>query len=90
VLDAEVPDAAAEESLHSRALSAATAEYVASLLAQEQEFIRLRFEEELGQREVAAALGVSRRRVRTLETHVQDGLRRFLEQRGLVEERGRT
>lgn len=82
-LEAEAP-VASEEVLHWRTLSAATAEHLASLDAEERELVRLRFEEELGQREVAAAMGVSRRRVRTLEARVQDGLRRFLERRGLL------
>lgn len=81
-LGAEVP--VAEESLHWRTLSAATAEHLASLSAEDRELVRLRFEEELGQRDVAAAMGISRRRVRTVEARVQEGLRRYLQRRGLI------
>jgi RNA polymerase sigma factor (sigma-70 family) len=61
----------------------ATCEYLASVSEMVQEFVRLRFEQELGQAEVAAQLGITRRRVRTLEQRVQRGLRRHLIKCGL-------
>jgi hypothetical protein len=49
-----------------------------------REFVRLRFEDELSQDQVAQSLACSRRRVRTLENRVQKGLRRHLKKRGLL------
>lgn len=72
-----------EEDLHWHRLSAATSEYLATLDDESRGLVRLRFEEELSQEEVASQLGISRRRVRTLEEHVQAGLRRFLKRRAL-------
>jgi RNA polymerase sigma factor (sigma-70 family) len=67
-----------EDDLHWRELSEATAAFVAALDAEAREVIRLRFESELSQDVVAAQLGCSRRRVRTVEHRVQAGLKRHL------------
>jgi RNA polymerase sigma factor (sigma-70 family) len=58
--------------------------YVATLDDATQRFIELRFVEELGQIEVASRLGVTRRRVRTMEARVLSGLRRALMARTLA------
>ena len=60
-----------------------TAAYVAGLAPELQSLVKLRFEDELSQEEAAAALGVSRRRVRTLEARVERGLRHALRRAGL-------
>jgi len=60
------------------ALRRETAAYVASLPAELQKLVALRFERELSQEDAARELGVSRRRVRTLEARIQRGLRRWL------------
>jgi len=77
------PARAHEEELHWNRLSAVTKEYLATLDEQTRRLVRLRFEEELSQDEAASQLGLSRRKVRTLEEHVQTGLRRFLKRRDL-------
>ena len=46
--------------------------------------ITLRFEEELSQDEVAARVGCTRRRVRSVESLAQDELRVYLCKRGLL------
>jgi RNA polymerase sigma factor (sigma-70 family) len=67
-----------EDDLHWRELSEVTAAFVAALDAESREVIRLRFESELSQDVVAAQLGCSRRRVRTVEHRVEAGLKRHL------------
>lgn len=62
----------------------ATVEYLATVDAELRQVVRLRFEEELSQDEVAAQLGCSRRRVRTLEAKAQKELRKWLQKRGLL------
>jgi RNA polymerase sigma factor (sigma-70 family) len=66
-------------------LAAATREYVATLDREHRELVRLRFEEGGSQDAVAGALACTRRRVRTLEGEVQDGLRAWLKTRGLLD-----
>jgi DNA-directed RNA polymerase specialized sigma subunit len=48
-----------------------------------QEIARLRFVEELSQADVALRLGITRRRVRTLEDRLLSGVRRHLARVGL-------
>jgi len=60
------------------ALRRETAAYVAGLPAQLHKLVELRFERELSQEEAARELGVSRRRIRTLEARIQRGLRKVL------------
>lgn len=67
-----------------KARLAATAEYLATLDAESRRIVTLRFEDELSQDEVAAKVGCTRRRVRTVEARVQNELRRFLKTRGLA------
>jgi len=63
-----------------------TAAYVASLAPVLRQLVKLRFEDELSQDQAAEALGVSRRRVRTLEARIQKGLRKVLRRAGLWQE----
>ena len=65
---------------------AATVEYLATLDTEAREIVRLRFEEELSQDEVAERAGCSRRRVRTIEANAQKELRKWLSKRGLLRE----
>lgn len=60
-----------------------TTAYIAALAPELQKLVRLRFEEEMSQDQTAEALGVSRRRVRTLEARIQRGLRKALRRAGL-------
>jgi len=73
---ATVPDH--EDDLHWRALSEATAAFLAALDPESRDVVRLRFERELSQDVVAEQLGCSRRRVRTVERRVQSQLGRHL------------
>ena len=52
--------------------------YVATLDAEARTFVELRFDHDLSQAEIASRMRVTRRRVRTLEARVLDGLRDFL------------
>lgn len=62
-----------------------TVAYIASLSPELQSLVKLRFEDELSQEQAAAALGISRRRVRTLEARIERGLRKVLRRAGLWE-----
>jgi RNA polymerase sigma-70 factor, ECF subfamily len=62
-----------------------TAAYVAGLAPELQQLVKLRFEDELSQEQTAAALGISRRRVRTLEARIERGLRKVLWRAGLLQ-----
>jgi DNA-directed RNA polymerase specialized sigma24 family protein len=53
--------------------------------AEEQRIVALRFNEERSQEEVAAAIGCTRRRVRTVERDVQLGLRKWLSKHGFFD-----
>ncbi|MCC7380934.1 MAG: sigma-70 family RNA polymerase sigma factor [Deltaproteobacteria bacterium] len=79
-LEAAEPEVAqdAEEDLHWRALREATQSCVLGMDDEMRAFVRFRFEEDLSQREVAARMGVTRRRVRTLEDAALDRLRKHL------------
>ena len=59
--------------------------YIASLAPELQRLVQLRFEQEMSQDQTAEALGISRRRVRTLEARVQRGLRKALRRAGLLQ-----
>lgn len=80
-----VPDGAAdaETNLLDAELRDATAQFVGSLDPEQRRFVELRFEQERAQEDVAKAMKITRRRVRTLEARVHAGLRAFLEARGL-------
>ena len=62
-----------------------TVTYVAGLAPDLQRLVKLRFEDELSQEQTAAALGISRRRVRTLEARIERGLRKALRRAGLLQ-----
>ncbi len=62
-----------------------TVAYVSSLAPELQRLVKLRFEDEMSQEQTAAALGISRRRVRTLEARIQRGLRKALRRAGLLQ-----
>jgi RNA polymerase sigma-70 factor (ECF subfamily) len=83
--NADLPAAEEPIELHSKALFEAATAYVATLDAEHRQFVTLRFEDEHSQDETAAHMKCTRRRVRTLERDVQDGLRTWLKSRGLLE-----
>ncbi len=74
------PDSSPEDDLEWRTLREATVAYCATLSETLQRFVKLRFEDESSQRDIAEALQVTRRKVRTWEKEVHDGLRRHLRQ----------
>ncbi len=75
--DAPIPGEV-QETMEQQQLRAAAAAYVATLDEESRAFVRLRFDQELSQADAATQLGVTRRRVRTLEHRVMTGLRKFL------------
>lgn len=79
-------DEGAEDIVEQTRLHEATQAFVRALDAESRELVRLRFEEERSQDAVAVAMGVTRRRVRTLEKRVRDGLERHLVAAGLAAE----
>ena len=81
----EFPTSDDPPDLHWKTLAAATQEYVATLDDESKQIVALRFEDELSQDEVAARMRCTRRRVRTVEHQVQDGLRRWLKGRKLLD-----
>ena len=78
--NAPVPDA--EASLDWKRKSDATAAYYKSASAQEQRFIELRFVQGMSQDKVAESMGVTRRKVRSLEEKSLKGLKRALSKAG--------
>jgi RNA polymerase sigma factor (sigma-70 family) len=74
--DPELPSP--EEDLEWRRLREATRAYCSSLSDPLRRFVRVRFEEEQSQRDAAEALQVTRRKVRTWEEELREGLRRYL------------
>ncbi|MGH1346489.1 MAG: RNA polymerase sigma factor [Nannocystales bacterium] len=84
MLDFVADDAAGvEETLLDAELQAATAQFVETLDPEQRRFVELRFEQERSQEDVARAMNLTRRRVRTLDKRVRAGLREFLSGRGL-------
>lgn len=79
-IDAPAP----EESLHAARLREATAEFTAGLTPEEKRFVQLRYEEGLSQIDAASEMKATRRRMRTLEKRVEEGLVQFLRNRGLI------
>jgi RNA polymerase sigma factor (sigma-70 family) len=77
-------DPGAEDELEWRPLREAARAYCAALEPRLRRLIQLRFEEERSQNEVAEALGLSRRNVRTLEAKAREGLRAYLRERSLL------
>jgi RNA polymerase sigma-70 factor (ECF subfamily) len=74
----------AEDELSWRTLRDATIEFCRSLSGEQREFVRLRFESGLSQRDVAESMHVTRRRVRTLEDATTAALKAWLAARGLA------
>lgn len=71
-------------------LSRATQEFLAGVDPETRELVRLRFEEDRSQEDTAKDMGVSRRRVRTLEARVTTRLRRHLGRAGLLRDGGQS
>lgn len=69
------PPDAPETFVDDQRLKAKAWVYVSRLDAEAQEFVRLRYFEEISQEGVAVAMGCTRRRVRTLERDTIDGMR---------------
>jgi RNA polymerase sigma factor (sigma-70 family) len=82
--NADFPQKEETPDLHWKTLLVAANEYVTTLDAESRQLVTLRFEEELSQDDVASRLGCTRRRVRTVEERIQQGLRKWLQQRGLL------
>lgn len=74
--NAPVPEP--EETTGDHERQAVTRAYVATLDGEEQRYVQLRFVDELPQLEVAQRMAITRRRARTLEGRVLDGLRKAL------------
>ncbi len=72
-----------EERIHWQRLSEATQAYLKDQPPTLRRFIELRFMEERSQYEVLKILGITRRRVRTLEKQALSGLQAYLEEKGL-------
>lgn len=83
--DGELAEHDQPPDLHWKNLHAATTELLATLDAESRQIIALRFDDELSQDDVAAKLGCTRRRVRTVEDKVQADLRAWLKKRGLLD-----
>jgi RNA polymerase sigma-70 factor (ECF subfamily) len=73
-----------EERLHFEQLRQATRLFLTGESEELRELVRLRFEEERSQYEVADLMKISRRRVRTLEERAQRGLAEALRKQGLT------
>jgi RNA polymerase sigma factor (sigma-70 family) len=78
---------AAEPDLHWQRQLQEAACALEALAPDVQELARLRFTEELSQAEVAGRLGITRRRVRTLESRLFYAIRRHLARAGLGQEK---
>ena len=74
-----------DDDLDWQRLTHATRTWSATLDDECKRFVALRFEEGLGQRDVAKSMGATRRRVRTLETVVRRGLLAHLTRLGLAD-----
>lgn len=83
----EILTANPEEELEWKRLRDSTKAWTSAQSEEVQRFVRLRFEEERPQSEVAQMMGTSRRRVRTLESTVRDGLRKHLKSVSLASAR---
>ncbi len=75
----ELPSLAPEDQLAWKQLRAETLNYLNSVDPECRQLVECRFVEELSQAETAKRLGTTRRRVRTLEAGVVQGLRRHLD-----------
>jgi RNA polymerase sigma-70 factor, ECF subfamily len=82
-LEADDPDPAPDDALAHHRIAAATREFIAGIDEESRTFVRLRFQDEHSQDDVARMMACSRRRVRTLETKIRDALWRHLQRAGL-------
>lgn len=73
----------AEAALDFKRLAEAARAFIEAQDEELARFVRLRFEEEQSQADVAKTMGVTRRRVRTLEERALSGLAKWLEDRRL-------
>lgn len=76
-------DDTVEENLDFKRLHVMTCNYLETLDEESRDFVTLRFVDGLSQSEVAAQMGVTRRRVRTLQANLVNGLRAFLKKQGI-------
>jgi len=76
------PEWSPEEEAHWSPLRAAARSFCEGLAPDLQRFVKLRFEEEASQAQVAKAMGVTRRRVRTWEETIRKELLRHLRRLG--------
>lgn len=79
-LDAPMP---ADEALHWKRLREAYGQYRETMDTEELELVKVRYEDGLSQRDAAEKLGITRRRIRTVEERIKSGLEGFLRARGL-------
>ena len=84
-VDELATEAPADDDLDWQRLAQATRTWRATLDDESKSFIALRFEEGLGQRDVASRMGATRRRVRTLETLLRRALLAHLTRLGLAD-----
>jgi DNA-directed RNA polymerase specialized sigma subunit len=85
IADIEADGETEEEQLHWRRCLQESDRYVESLDSVSQEFVRLRFQEELPQEDAAQRLQLSRSKIRTMEKRILLELRKHLKKCGLVE-----
>jgi len=78
LIDRDAPLPELEEDIDWKNQRAIARRYIASLSSELSELVQLRFVECLAQAEVARAMGITRRRVRTLEKRTLTGLLRLL------------
>ncbi|NOZ84771.1 MAG: sigma-70 family RNA polymerase sigma factor [Deltaproteobacteria bacterium] len=72
-----------EDLVHHHRLKELVNSYIDSVSPELKRFWMLRYKEELPQADVAAHMGITRRRVRTLERRLHKGLKRFLFSKGV-------
>lgn len=77
-------DPAVDELLQGIELATATRQFVAALQPGEQELVRLRFEQGVGQREASKVLKMSRWRLRRLEGSIRKRLGAYLQGKDLL------
>jgi RNA polymerase sigma factor (sigma-70 family) len=73
-----------EERIHWQQCLDATDDFISSLKATEQQFVKLRYQEELPQTEVAERLKLSRWKVRAMEKRIQARLKKHLQRLKLL------
>ena len=84
LVSADAPAPEGEEDLDWKRQRAVASSYMESLPDELREFVRLRFVEGLPQIKVAKSLGITRRRVRTLERRALRGLLKLLQREKLL------